>query len=71
MNSVYKARTREQVLEGNLARKRSRFNGKVMSYTPTAATGINSKASATVREHRNATICPLNLIWILRLNAPN
>jgi hypothetical protein len=34
MNSVYKARTREQVLEGNLARKRSRFNGKVMSYTP-------------------------------------
>ena len=32
-----------------------------LSYTPTAATGINSKASAAVRETRNTTICPFGL----------
>jgi hypothetical protein len=32
-----------------------------LSYTPTAGTGINSKASAAVRETRNTTICPFNL----------
>ena len=32
-----------------------------LSYTPTAATGINSKASAAVREHRNVRVCLLYL----------
>ena len=32
-----------------------------LSYTPTEANLINSKASAAVREHRNTTICPFGL----------
>jgi hypothetical protein len=32
-----------------------------LSYTPTVATNLDSKASAAVREHRNTNICPIGL----------
>jgi hypothetical protein len=32
-----------------------------LSYTPTVATVLNSKASAAVRDSRNTTICPIGL----------